>query len=71
MPPDGYTTVTISSKTAARLSELMAQHEIESMSLAIDHAVQRTLNDDQVTNAELAWLLYRRLKAAEGYEVED
>jgi hypothetical protein len=51
MPPDGYTTVTISE---------------ESMSLAIDHAAQLALDEESITNTELARLLYHRLQTEEG-----
>jgi hypothetical protein len=36
MPPDGYTTVTISTETAAKLSTVMIDHDVDSMALAID-----------------------------------
>jgi hypothetical protein len=38
MPPDGYTTVTISTETAAKLSEVMMRHDLESMALSIAYA---------------------------------
>jgi hypothetical protein len=62
MPPDGYTTVTISEETIAKLSRVMAHHDLESMSLAIDYAAQHALNEESITNAELARLLYHRLQ---------
>jgi hypothetical protein len=65
MPPDGYTTVTISEETIAKLSRVMARHDLESMSLAIDHAAQLALNEEPITNAELARLLYHRLQPEE------
>ena len=65
MPPDGYTTVTISEETIAKLSRVMARHDLESMSLAIDHAAQLALNEEPITNAELARLLYHRLQTEE------
>jgi hypothetical protein len=46
MPPDGYTTVTINEETVAKLSRVMASHDLESMSLAIEHAVQLALNEE-------------------------
>ena len=36
MPPDDYTTVTISTETAAKLSTVMIVHEVDSMALAND-----------------------------------
>jgi hypothetical protein len=65
MPPDGYTTVTISEETIAKLSRVMARHDLESMSLAIDHAAHLALNEEPITNAELARLLYHRLQTEE------
>jgi len=65
MPPDGYTTVTISEETIAKLSRVMARHDLESMSLAIDHAAQLALNEEPITNAELARLLYHRPQTEE------
>jgi galactokinase len=62
MPPDGYTTVTISEETIAKLSQVMVRHEVESMSLTIDHAAQLALDEEQITNIELARLLYHRLQ---------
>ena len=62
MPPDGYTTVTISDKTLTKLSQVMVHHELESMSMAIDHAAQFALSEDSMTNEDLARLLYHRLR---------
>lgn len=60
VPPDGYTTVTISEETIAKLSRFMARHDLESMSLAINHAAQFALNEETITNSELVRLLYHR-----------
>jgi tRNA A37 threonylcarbamoyladenosine modification protein TsaB len=65
MPPDGYTTVTISEETIAKLSEVMARHDLESMSLAIEYAAQLALNEEKIINSELARLLYHRLQTEE------
>jgi len=65
MPPDGYTTVTISEETITKLSRVMARHDLESMSLAIDHPAQFALDEEPVTNTELARLLYHRLQTEE------
>jgi hypothetical protein len=68
MPPDGYTTVTISEETVSKLSHVMARHDVESMSLAIEHAAQLALNEEEITNTELAQLLYHRLQTDEDQE---
>ena len=65
MPPEGYTTVTINDEVAAKLARVMARHDLESMSLAIDHAAQLALDEEQITNTELARLLYHRLQTEE------
>jgi hypothetical protein len=65
MPPDGYTTVTISEETVTKLSRVMARHDLESMSLAIEHAAQLALNEEQITNTELTQLLYHRRQTNE------
>ena len=43
----------------------MARHDVESMSLAIDHAAQFALDEELITNAELAQLLYHRPQTEE------
>jgi hypothetical protein len=65
MPPEGYTTVTINDEVAAKLARVMARHDLESMSLAIDHAAQLALDEESITNTELARLLYHRLQTEE------
>ena len=65
MPPEGYATVTINEEVAAKLSRVVARHELESVSLAIKHAAQSALNDDTITNMELARLLYHQLQTGE------
>jgi uncharacterized protein (DUF1684 family) len=66
MPPDGYTTVTINEETVAKLSRVMASHDLDSMSLAIEHAAQFALDEEPITNKELARLLYHRLQTEKG-----
>jgi hypothetical protein len=61
MPPDGYTTVTISTETAAKLSTIMIEHEVDSMAHAIDYAADFAIGEGKLTNAELARLLHHRL----------
>jgi hypothetical protein len=68
MPPDSYTAVTISDETTAKRSRVMVRHEVESMSLAIDHAAQFALYEEQIINMELARLLYHRLQTEEDRE---
>jgi hypothetical protein len=46
----------------------MGRHEVESMSLAIEHAAQLVLDEEQITNTELARLLCHRLQTEEGGE---
>jgi hypothetical protein len=66
MPPDGYTTVTINEENVAKLSRVMSRHDMDSMSLAIEHAAQFALYEEPITNTELARLLYHRLQTEEG-----
>jgi hypothetical protein len=65
MLPEGYTTVTINEEVAAKLSRVLARHDLESMSLAIEHAAQFALDEEPITNTELARLLYHRLQTEE------
>ena len=39
MPPDVYITVTTSEETIANLSRVMASHDLESISSAIDYGI--------------------------------
>ncbi|MFT4922423.1 MAG: metal-responsive CopG/Arc/MetJ family transcriptional regulator [Haloarculaceae archaeon] len=62
MPPDGYTTVTISEETAEELDVLVARHDLESRADGIGHAVGvANAADEDISDAELAKLLYERL----------
>jgi hypothetical protein len=65
MPPDGYTTVTISDEVAANLSRVIVLHDLETMAIAIDYATRLALNKEPVTTTELARLLYHRLQTEE------
>ena len=65
MPPDGYTTVTISEETATKLSQVMVHQKLGTMAIAIDYAAQLALDDESMTNTELARLLYHRLQTEE------
>jgi hypothetical protein len=66
MPPEGDTIVTITDEVAAKLTRVMARHDVESMSLAIDHAAQFALDEETMIDTELAQLLYHRLRTEEG-----
>ena len=61
MPPEGYTTVTISEETAGKLAEIIVTHDLESMADAIEYAADVARDPEALSNAELAQLLYRRL----------
>jgi hypothetical protein len=65
MPPDGYTTVTISTETAAKLSRVMMHHDLESMPLSIAYAADCALEQEKMTDTELAQLLHHRLQNKE------
>ena len=65
MPPDGYTTITIPEETAEKLAQLMVQHELETMSNAVEFAVDSTLPNDDLSDTELAHLLYQRLHSSD------
>ncbi|WP_281196070.1 hypothetical protein [Halorubrum sp. F4] len=61
MPPDGYTTVTISDETAAKLAEFVVTHNLESVAEAIDFAADAARDPETLSEAELAGLLHRKL----------
>lgn len=42
MPPDGYTTVTISDSVATKLTQIMASHDHSSYAEAIEYAADTT-----------------------------
>lgn len=63
MPPNGYTSITIPEETAEKLTQLMIQYELETMSEAVTYAVDSTLTNDSLSEAELAQLLYQRLRS--------
>jgi len=65
MPPDGYTTITIPEETSERLTQVMVQHDLETMSEAVKYAVDSTVTNDSLSDAELAQLLYQRLRSSE------
>jgi hypothetical protein len=55
----------INEEVVAKLARVTARHDLESMSLAIDHAAQFALDEKSITNTELARLLYHRLQTEE------
>lgn len=62
MPPDGYSTVTISDELATKLARLMELHDLSSYPEAITYAVDSTLvREDEITVLELIQLLADRL----------
>ena len=61
MPPEGYTTVTISDELAEKLTRIMVNHDRSSYAEAIEYAVDTTLvQEDEVTIRELIQLLADR-----------
>jgi predicted transcriptional regulator len=61
MPPEGYTTVTISDELAEKLTQIMARHDRSSYAAAIEYAVDTTLvQEDEITVQELIQLLAKR-----------
>ncbi|GAA0472566.1 hypothetical protein MUK72_17470 (plasmid) [Halococcus dombrowskii] len=62
MPPDGYTTVTISDSLATKLARIMADHDRSSYAEAIKYAADTTLvREDEITVQELIQLLAERI----------
>lgn len=63
MPPDGYTTVTISDNLAEKLTQIMTHHDRSSYAEAIKYAADTTLvREDQITIPELIQLLAERVE---------
>ena len=62
MPPDGYTTVTISDSVARKLTRIMEHHDRSSYAEAIEYAADTTLiQEDEITIRELIQLLADRV----------
>jgi hypothetical protein len=62
MPPDGYTTVTISDSVATKLTRIMMHHDRSSDAEAITYAADTTLvQEDEITIQELIQLLADRI----------
>ena len=68
MPPEEYTTVTISDETVENLAAIMANNELDSISEAADHVADVACDSDTLSNAGLARLSYRRL--ADRYQLQ-
>ena len=61
MPPDGYTTVTISDDLAMKLTRIMSQHSCSSYAEAVEYAADTTLlQEEETTILELIQLLAER-----------
>ena len=52
MPPDGYTTVTISTEAAAKRSEVMMHQDLESMGLSMAFAADYALEQETMFKLE-------------------
>lgn len=62
MPPEGYTTVTISDSVAEKLIRIMTLHDKSSYAVAIEYAVDTTLvSEDALSAVELVHLLADRV----------
>ena len=54
MPPEGYTTITVSDSLAAKLTRIMVRHDRSSYAEAIKYAADTTLvHEDEITIREL------------------
>jgi len=61
MPPDGYTSVTISDETAAKLAEIVVEQDLDSIAEAVDYAADAAQDPETLSEVELARLLHRKL----------
>ena len=62
MPPDGYTTVTISDSVATTLTRIMASRGRSSYAEATEYAADTTLvQESEITVQELIQVLAKRL----------
>jgi hypothetical protein len=67
MPPEGYTTITVSDSLAAKLTRIMAAHDCSSYAEAIKYAADTTLvQEDEITIPELVQLLAERVGGVDG-----
>ena len=65
MPLERDTTIMITEETSERLAQLIIQHELEMTWEAVEYAVDSTLTNDSLSDAELAQLLYQRLRSSD------
>lgn len=62
MPPDGFTTITISDELAGKLARIMSRHECGSYAEAVEYAVNEMLaNEDQLSSKELIEMVADRV----------
>jgi hypothetical protein len=62
MPPEGYTTITVSDSLATKLTRIMVRHDCSSYAEAITYAVDTTLvQEGEITIRELVQLLAERV----------
>ena len=69
MPPEGYTTVTISDETTTKLAEIVVGQNLETVAEAIDYAVNLARDSEILSEAELAGLLHRKLIDKDRYRI--
>lgn len=61
MPPDGYTTVTISDSVATKLTRIMVSHDRSSDAEAVEYAAATLVLEGEITRQELVQLLAERI----------
>ena len=61
MPPEGYTSITISDETAAKLAKIVVEQDLDSIAEAIDYAADAAQDPETLSEVELARLLHRKL----------
>ena len=62
MPPEGYTTITVSDSLAANLTRIMVRHDCSSYAEAIKYATDTMLvQEGEITMWELVQLLAERV----------
>lgn len=62
MPPDGFTTLTISDELAGKFGRIMSRYECESYAEAVKYAVNSTLaQEDELSNKDLLKMLADRI----------
>ena len=61
MPPEGYTSITISDETAAKLAEIVVEQDLDSIAEAIDYATDAAQDPETLSEVELARLFHRKL----------